>query len=128
MAPMQSNPGPKPTAVATPLTLVVVTATSVYTAEDRGRWKTALLAKGQEIAKRLEEVLAGKDARLDDFSLFARGEPAEPPERRLRRYLDLVMKRMRAVDHPRFGFDRERDGFLPVAAIDEMPWVDVEPL
>ena len=124
---MQSNQDPKPTAVATPLTLVVVTPTSVYTTEDRARWKTALLAKGQEIAKRLEDVLAGKDARLEDFSLFARGEPAELPERRLRRYLDLVMKRMRVVDDPRFGFDRERDGFLPVAAIDEMPWVDVEP-
>ena len=127
MPPMQSSQDPKPTAVATPLTLVVVTPTSVYTAEDRARWKTALLAKGQEISKGLEDVLAGKDAHLDDFSLFARGAPAESPERRLRRYLDLVMKRMRAVEDPRFGFDRERNGFLPVAAINEVPWIEVEP-
>lgn len=100
-----------------------------YTAEDRQRWKQKLLAKGQEISTKLEELLAGKEVDLQKLELkkSAEGEPNMPPEKRLRNYLDLVMRRMRAVDHPRFGFDTTRNAFLSVGELDEVPWIDVEP-
>jgi len=102
-------------------------STAPYTAEDRQRWKQALLAKGQEISTKLEELLAGKEVDLEKIELTQAADSKETPERRLRNYLDLVMRRMRAVEDPRFGFDKERNAFLSVAEIDEMPWIDVEP-
>jgi len=100
---------------------------SPYTAEDRQRWKQRLLAKGREISSKLEDILAGKDAKLEDFDLKMDGEPAETKERRLRRYFDHVMKRLRAVEHSRFGYDPATRAFLPVATLDDTPWIDVEP-
>ena len=104
-----------------------VSLASPYTAEDRQRWKQALLAKGREVSAKLEEILAGKDVSLDDFRLEQNGEPAETKEKRLRRFFDLLMRRLRAVDHPRFGYDPEARAFLKTAVLDETPWIDVEP-
>jgi hypothetical protein len=101
--------------------------TSPYSASDRARWRRLLLAKGQEIATRLEDLLAGKEVSLDDFSLFARGEPGEPPEKRLRRYFDQVMRGLRAVDRPRFGFDPATGTYLSIAALDATPWIELMP-
>jgi len=100
---------------------------STYTAADRQRWRQALLAKGREVSSKLEEILAGKDVSLDDFGLKMNGEPAETKEKRLRRFFDLLMRRLRVVDSPRFGYDPEAGAFLPVSALDEAPWIDVEP-
>lgn len=99
---------------------------SPYTPEDRQRWRQRLLAKGQEIATKLAEVLAGKEVDLQKLGLQMTGD-AMPPEKRLRRFLDLVMQRLRYVDDPRFGFDRERGSFLAVAELNEVPWIEVEP-
>jgi hypothetical protein len=37
------------------------------------------------------------------------------------------MKRLRVIDHPRFGFDPESGAFLPVAALDDTPWLVCDP-
>lgn len=100
---------------------------SPYTAEDRRRWRQALLDKGQEIAKKLEDVLAGKDIKLSEIELKMVDKVKEPLDKRLRRFLDHLMARMRAVEHPRFGFDPEKGDFAPVAALDEVPWLELEP-
>lgn len=100
---------------------------SPYRAEDRERWRRLLLAKGQEIAKKLEDVLAGKDVRLEDLGLQMTDKEKEPKDKKLRRFLDLLMARLKLVDDPSFGWDAERGAFLPVAALDEMPWIDLEP-
>ncbi len=99
---------------------------SPYTAEDRQRWKQRLLDKGQEISKKLEQVLAKKDVRLDDLELKLTDDENEPKEKRLRRYFDLVMARLRKVESQDFGFDRQRDAFLSVTELDEMPWIDTD--
>lgn len=104
-----------------------VAPTSPYTASDRQRWKQLLLDKGREVSSKLEDILAGKDATLDDFELKKDGEPAETKEKRLRRYLDHLMKRLRAVDHPRFGWDPDAKAFVSVATLDDTPWLDVDP-
>jgi hypothetical protein len=100
---------------------------SPYTPADRERWRKLILKKGGEVSAKLEEILNNKDATLDDFSLWGDGEPGETKERRLRRFFDHLMKRLRVVDHPRFGFDAESSDFLPVAALDDTPWLDCEP-
>jgi|GEM_PF-1626399 len=101
--------------------------TSTYTPEDRQRWKKTILKKGGEVSAKLEEILNKKDVSLEDLSLYGDGEPGETKEQRLRRFFDHLMKRLRAIDDPRFGFDSEAGAFLAVAALDEMPWVDCEP-
>lgn len=101
--------------------------TSDYTAEDRQRWKNIILKKGGDVSAKLEEILNNKDVSLDDLSLWGDGEPGETKERRLRRFFDLLMARLRVVDDPRFGFDKEANAFLPVAALNETPWLDCEP-
>lgn len=100
---------------------------SPYTQEDRDRWKQALLDKGKELSDKLERLLAGKNVKLADISLFKGDEPAETKEKRLRRFFDLVMERMRAVNDERFGYDPERGEFWSVAELDEKPWADLEP-
>ncbi|MCC6623795.1 MAG: hypothetical protein IT385_21230 [Deltaproteobacteria bacterium] len=100
---------------------------SPYTAADRQRWKQLLLAKGREVSSKLEDILAGKDATLDDFDLKMDGEPAETKEKRLRRYFDHLMQRLRVIDHPRFGWDADKRAFLPIAVLDDAPWTESEP-
>jgi hypothetical protein len=126
-------PEPRPetsaTATTAPLALHVVDVEPLapYTDADRARWREALLKKGGEVAAKLEELLAKKDKTLADFSLWGGDEPGETKERRLRRYFDHLMRRLRAVNHPRFGFDRARGGFATIAELDETPWLDLEP-
>ena len=112
-----------------PLALHVVDATEVapYSDADRARWRETLLRKGGEVAAKLEEILAKKDKTLADFSLWGGDEPGETKERRLRRYFDHLMRRMRAVNHPRFGFDPARGAFVTVVELDATPWLDVAP-
>jgi len=100
---------------------------SPYTPEDRQRWRTRLLAKGGEVAAMLEELLGNKEVDLAKLELRMQDDEKEPKEKRLRRYFDLLMSRMRSVDHPRFGFDPKTGTFLTVAALDEMPWAECEP-
>lgn len=100
---------------------------SPYAVEDRERWRRLLLAKGQEVAKKLEEVLAGKDVRLEDLSLWMTDKEKEPKDKKLRRFLDLLMARLKRVDDPSFGWDSERGAFLPKAVLDDTPWIDLEP-
>lgn len=100
---------------------------SIYSAVDRERWKKRLLAKGGEIAAKLEEILANKDVSLDDLGLKMVDDDKEPKEKRLRRYFDHIMKRLKVVDDPRFGFDPKEGRFLTVTELDEVPWIDCEP-
>jgi hypothetical protein len=104
-----------------------MTEPSPYTQADRDRWRQLILAKGKEVADKLERVLNNKNVSLEEISLFKDDEPAETKEKRLRRFLDHLMARLRKVEDPRFGYDTERGAFLSVPELDEMPWIDVEP-
>lgn len=100
---------------------------SPYTTEDRQRWKRIMLDKGGAISKMLEDLLAKKEVDLAKLELRMQDDEKEPKEKRLRRYFDHLMRRMRAVEDPRFGFDPAQQRFLTVTELDEMPWADVEP-
>lgn len=102
-------------------------AQSPYSAEDRERWKKSILAKGGEVSAKLEAILNRKDVKLEDMKLFKTDDEREPKEKRLRRFFDLLMARLKVVQDPRFGFDREQNRFLTVPELDEMPWIEVDP-
>ncbi|MCA9519179.1 MAG: hypothetical protein KC635_29790, partial [Myxococcales bacterium] len=61
-----------------------MSATSEYTAEDRERWKKAILAKGKEVADKLERIKAGKDVSLNEIDAFGLSPTGETKEERLR--------------------------------------------
>lgn len=100
---------------------------SPYSTEDRQRWKRMMLDKGQAVSKMLEELLGKKEVDLAKLELRLQDDEKEPKEKRLRRYFDHLMRRMRSVEHPRFGFDPAQQRFLTVTELDEVPWADVEP-
>jgi len=102
-------------------------APSPYRSEDRQRWREALLDKGGQVATLIEAILAGKEVDLADFELTQTDKQKEPPEKRLRRFFDLLMKRLRAVDDPRFGWDPTQGRYLSVTELNELPWIEVDP-
>jgi hypothetical protein len=83
-----------------------------------------MLEKGRDIATKLEKILAGKDVSLEEISLLKNDEPAETKEKRMRRFLDHVMSRMRAVQTADFGFDHTTGAYLTVTELNEVPWID----
>jgi RNA polymerase-binding transcription factor DksA len=93
----------------------------------RERWRRTLLAKGQDVAKRLERLLAGENVRLLDFDLLHGGEPGERPKERLRRTMDMLVGKARSVDSPDFGRCERCEGWLEERQLDETPWATVCP-
>ena len=84
-------------------------------------WKRALLAKGADVAKLLEELLAGKDVNLDQ------GIPVlgtEDKELRLRRFLELIDRGIKRAETGRFGRCAVCGMAIPPAALDEQPWTE----
>src|SRR5687768_4707733 len=96
---------------------------NAYPDDLRAAWKQRILAKGRDVSDALTKILAGKDARLDDFQLTG-GEPGERPEEKLRRFLDHLMKTMRRLDAPDFGACTGCGQPIPVAELDALPWAD----
>ncbi len=91
---------------------------------DPGRvraWKRALLAKGADVAKLLEDLLAGKDVTLDE------GIPqlgADDDELRLRRFLELIDRGIKRAETGRFGRCAVCGVALPAAVLDQRPWTE----
>lgn len=84
-----------------------------------------LLRKGGEIAKKLADVLAGKDVRLVELAdLRGRGRPLVSPEQKLRAYLDLINERRKALeaDDGTYGVCEICEAPLSWAELDQMPW------
>ncbi len=80
-----------------------------------------LLAKGQEIAGMLSDLLAGKKPSGLDL-LEAR--PGETEEEKLHRYLDLIQSRIDAIQDGTYGRCQVCGGQIPLAELDEVPWAE----
>ena len=87
--------------------------------DDSARRKT-LLRKGAEVAKKLEDLLAHKDVDLSQGIPFPL-HPDEDDELRLRRFLELIDRRIKTA---RFGCCTVCDERLPDSALDEAPWLE----
>ena len=84
-------------------------------------WKRRLLAKGGEVAKQLEDLLAGKDV---DLSAGIPEFGTTDKELRLRRFLDLIDRGIKRADTGRFGRCAVCGESLPPAVLDERPWTE----
>ena len=95
--------------------------------EKRDRWKKAVVVKGGEIARRLENLLASDemDFRLSDVLTFADLGRSTKKKERLRAYLKYINTIIQSFDKGSFGLCSECGEALPEAQLDEMPWSDV---
>ncbi len=93
----------------------------------RERYRTALLAKGQQVANLLAEVLAGADKELEiqQLPIFG-GKPGMRPEEKLRAFLGLIESRRELLVNgdDRFGRCDVCGRELSELELDEMPWAD----
>lgn len=85
-----------------------------------GLLKRRLLTKGSEINDALTKLLAGDTIHVE--KLFGGGKPGETPEEKLRRFLELIDERLRAVREGRFGRCEACGGEISFAELDEVPW------
>jgi len=99
------------------------TPTSPYSPAALAHFRTLILAKGQEVANKLTDIMARKDVSLADLDLFSR-EPGETKEQRLRRFLNHLMATLRSLDKPTFGRCDGCGQPIPEAELREMPWAD----
>jgi len=84
-------------------------------------WKSALLHKGQDVADQLEVVLSGKE--VDLGSLPPPSVAGESPELRLRRFLELIDRAIKAFDTDAFGRCEVCGVNLTRAALQQQPWL-----
>ena len=83
-------------------------------------WKRRLLARGGDIARQLEELLAGKEV---DLAGVPEAGTADK-ELRLRRFLELIDRGIKRADTGRFGRCSVCGEALPAAVLDERPWTE----
>jgi len=86
------------------------------------RWHRHLLVKGGDIAKILEEILAGKDVRLEDLPIA--GKDGETAETRARMFLERIDRCIKAWGTPRFGRCTVCEAPISPAVLDEAPWTE----
>lgn len=80
--------------------------------------------KGWEVAQKLQELKAKKNVSLTDF-LKDDGDAKEPPEVRLRRYLDLINRSRTRIQSGSYGLCLGCAKPFLDAELDEMPWVEL---
>ena len=85
-------------------------------------WKRTLLAKGSEIASRLEALLSKKEVKLND--LPPPKKPGEDPELRLRRFLEQLDRGIKSFGSERFGRCLVCSAPIAEAALQETPWLE----
>ncbi len=84
--------------------------------------KRRLLAKGAAVAKQLEDLLAGLE--VDLSNLPSPKLPDEDPILRLRRFLDLIDRAIKAFGTDRFGRCAVCGAPIAAAVLDQAPWTD----
>jgi RNA polymerase-binding transcription factor DksA len=97
------------------------TPVPVFTADELARLRRRLLAKGRELAEDLAALMAGQRPKATDL-LDAR--PGETPIEKVRRYLDLVDRKIKAIAAGSYG--RCAGCGTPFANVElaEIPWLD----
>lgn len=92
----------------------------------RARLRRGLMRRGQDLATRLAELLAGADGDRLVRALGLDARPGARPEEILRLALDQVEERRRWLDagDDRYGRCSECGLDLGAAALTELPWAD----
>lgn len=93
----------------------------MLTPDDTERLRKKLLAKGQELATKLSQLLEGHSPSGLDQLL---AEPGETAEEKVRRYLAVIQARIAAIRDGSYGICERCGVELSLAELDEMPWAD----
>ena len=88
------------------------------------RARAALRAKQAEIAKKLEELLAGQNVTLDNIPLPQEDDPSEPPVERLRRFLRILQGAADRLRSDEYGRCLRCGAEFTAAEVAETPWVE----
>jgi RNA polymerase-binding transcription factor DksA len=93
------------------------------TAEQVQVLKRRLLKKGSEINEELTNLMSGKRMRLAEGEIPV-AKPGETPIERLKRFLNLVDRKIKSVAAGTYGRCDECREPLPFESLDELPWAD----
>ena len=91
------------------------------TTDELAPLRRALLKKGAELADILAGLLAGKQVTIAE--LLA-PKPGETPIEKVRRYLDGVDRKIKAIDDGSYGSCDGCGAALPFAELQALPWMD----
>ena len=88
--------------------------------------RKGLMRQGRIVAKRLADVKAGLNINLSSMGLGGEDEDLKA-EDKLRRYLDLIEDRRKALDDPDgdYGVCRKCGKGIPYHELDQMPWAEI---
>jgi RNA polymerase-binding transcription factor DksA len=97
----------------------VVATSDRLSPEQLERLKRILLNKGRDLAEKLSQMMAGKTVTIEDI---LSPKPGETPIERLRRYLDLVDGRIKAINAGTYGNCFLCNAPLSYVELEQMPW------
>lgn len=89
----------------------------------RQQLRKQLLKKGAELNEKLVGLLAGQAVAVSH--LLEPTKPGERPEERLRRFLDLVDRKLHALQDGSYGHCSACAVALPFVELEQMPWADL---
>lgn len=92
------------------------------TDEQIARLKKLLLRKGGEINEKLVALLNNQQVRIDE--LVGKAKPGETPLERLRRFMEIIDSRLRAIRAGTYGRCQRCGDGLPFAHLEQVPWID----
>lgn len=93
----------------------------IFTADELALLRRRLLVKGRELAEILAALMAGLSPGATDL-LDAR--PGETKIEKVRRYLGLVDRKIKAIAAGSYGRCEGCDAAIPLAQLRELPWMD----
>lgn len=96
-------------------------APPLFTADELAHLRRRLLVKGRELAEILAALMAGLSPKATDL-LDAR--PGETQIEKVRRYLGLVDRKIKAIVAGSYGRCDDCDAAIPAAELAELPWMD----
>ena len=88
------------------------------------RWRKTLQRKGMDINQKLTDLLGRQNATLATIKLPNETEAHEPPERRLRRFLDQIVRAQRRLSTPQWGRCTSCQKPFEQGALDDTPWIE----
>lgn len=86
--------------------------------------KRQLLKKGAEVNEKLVAILNGKQVRIEDL---LGGQRGESKEEKLRRWLNLIDKKIKAVAAGTYGTCEACGKDLDFVGLEQVPWAEVCP-
>lgn len=95
--------------------------------EKLARWRKIVLAKGSEIARRLENFLASDEMNFDLSNVITLADLGKNTgkKERLKAYLRHINAIIQSFNQGHFGLCRVCEKPLSEAELNEMPWSDI---